>query len=210
MSLFCLLPFLSMCDKLISYHTKGRIDMAGIDLGFDEVVLSELNNAHDASSFTTKLCNVVLTNKRIIISKIGAFGKTKLLFDKPLSDVKTYNGNAQVKLNSVSGVLTQIDVYLSSGKLSFKLTGAGNTDAIRFANELNHIVTETDADLYSESGNDTGAKAFMKTFLGQTSAEIKKVKNEKVALRCAGCGASFEGIKGRVAKCPYCGSVYNT
>ena len=183
--------------------------MAGISLGSDEVVLSELNNAQDASSITTKLCNVVLTNKRIIVSRIGAFGKAKFAFDKPLSEVKTYNGNAQVKVTTVSGLLTQIDIYLSSGQISFKLNGVGNTVVIRFANELNHIVTGTEADLYSETGNDTGAKAFMKVFFGATSTEVRKVTNQKVAIRCTRCGGSFEGIKGRTARCPYCGTFYN-
>lgn len=184
--------------------------MTGIDLEFDEVVLAELNNAQDANSFTTKICNVVLTNRRIIVSKMGAFGKAKFLFDKSLSEVKTYNGNTQVKVASVSGVLTQVDVYLSSGKLSFKLNGAGNTDAIQFANELNRIVTGTETDLYSLTGNDTGVSAFKKAFWGINSVEAKKKVNQKVAIRCTGCGGSFEGIKGRTAKCPYCGTFYNT
>lgn len=184
--------------------------MAGISFDFDEVVLAELLNAQDGSSVITKLYNVTLTNKRIIASKVGAFGKAKIAFEKSVSEVKVYNGSAQVRITTVSGMLTQIDIYLTSGQLSFKVNGAGNTNVIRFANELNHLVTGTEADIYSESGNDTGAKAFMKVLFGATSTEAKKMTNQKVAVKCTGCGASFEGIKGRTAKCPYCGSVFNT
>lgn len=184
--------------------------MAGMTLAADEVVLSELIDAQDASKFTTKFCNVILTNKRIVVNKVGAFGKAKFDFEKPLSAVKTYNGAAQVKVSTVNGLMTKIDIYLSSEQLSYEVSGAGNTDVIRFANELNRVVTGSNVDIYSLSGNDTGASAFKKAFWGINSVEAKKNVNQKVAIRCTGCGGSFEGIKGSTAKCPYCGTFYNT
>lgn len=184
--------------------------MAGFTLGSDECVLSELHGAQDASSMITKLCNVTLTNKRIVVCKSGAFGKEKLIFEKPVSDVKVFDGVAQVKVSTVFGTQTKIDIYFSSEQLSFRLGGTGNPDVIQFANDLNRIVTGTDADIYTSDGNDTGAKAFRKALFGISSSEIKKQKNEKVAIRCPSCGASFEGLKGRVSKCPYCGSFYNS
>lgn len=184
--------------------------MAGIILASDEYVLAELNNAQDGSSRIAKLYHVTLTNKRILAGKIGAFGKEKLAFEKNISDVKVFDGTAQVKVSSVFGTQTKIDIYLSNEQLSFSLSGAGNSEAIQFANALNRAVTDTDADIYDVSGNDTGFKAFKKSFFGVNSVEAKKQVIQKVAIRCESCGASFEGIKGKVSKCPYCGTVYNS
>ena len=184
--------------------------MAGIDLGLDEVVLSKLNRAQDGNKISTQLFNVVLTNKRIIVSKTGILGKDKFIYDKPLSDVKVFHETAQVKVTTVYGTQTKIDIYLASGLVSFKLSGAGHTDAIQFANALNRAVTGSDMDIYSVTGNETGASAFKKAFWGINSIEAKKQTNQKVAIRCEGCGATFEGIKGKTAKCPYCESIYNT
>lgn len=183
--------------------------MTGIVLGPNEFVVSELTNVFGGDSIITKLFNVTLTNKRIIVSRIGAFGKSKFSFEKHISTVKVYNGEAQVKVASVYGTQTKIDIYLISEQLSFKMNGTGNTDAIRFANALNHVVTGTDVDIYSLSGNDTGMSAFKKAFFGISSAEAKKQVNQKVAIRCSSCGATFEGLKGRTAKCPFCGTIYN-
>ena len=183
--------------------------MAGISLGSDEVVLSVLNKVQDGNRISAQFFNVTLTNKRIIVCKWGLLGKEKFLYDKPLSDVKVFDGTAQVKVTTISGTMTKIDVFLVSGSLSFKLSGAGNTDAIQFANALNRGVTGEDADIYSMTGNDTGADAFKKAFWGINSIEAKRMNNQKVAIRCTGCGGSFEGIKGRTARCPYCGTYYN-
>lgn len=207
---YLLLSFVIVCDMLKLYFLKRRTSMAGIVLDSDEYVLAELNNAQDGSSRITKLYHVTLTNKRIIAGKIGALGKEKLAYEKNISDVKVFDGIAQVKVSSVYGTQTRIDIYLSNEQLSFSLSGAGNADAIKFANELNRFVTGTDAEIYSEFGNDTGFKAFKKSFFGTNSVEAKKQKIEKVAIRCPSCAASFEGIKGKVSKCPYCGSVYNS
>ena len=184
--------------------------MAGITLSPNEYVLAELREVQDNNSIIAKLFNVTLTNQRIIFCKIGAFGKEKFAFDKQISSVKVFNGEAQVKVTTVHGTQTKLDIYFDSDQLSFGINGAGNTEAIQFANALNKTVTNTDIDLYSLTGSETGFSAFKKAFWGINSIEAKKHHNQKVAMRCSGCGATFEGIKGKTSRCPYCGSVYNS
>lgn len=183
--------------------------MVGIILESDEYVLSTLSRVQEGRNFAKKIYNLTLTNKRLIFNKIGTLNKEKFAFEVPISDVKVFNGAAQVKVTTMSGLLTQIDIYLSSSQLSYTMLGAANSEALNFANALNHAATGTDEDIYSLTGNDTGATAFMKVFLGETSAEAKKTINQKVAIKCTACGGSFEGIKGKTAKCPYCGTIYN-
>lgn len=184
--------------------------MAGFILGSDEVVVCELHKARENKTLSLKLYNITLTNKRIIVCKAGTLGKDKFEYEKKLSEVKTFDDTAQVKVNSVGGTVTRIDIYLSSEQLSFTLNGAGNTDAIQFANSLNHLVTDSNTDIYSITGNATGKDAFKQAFFGMNNTELKKEKNEKVAIRCTSCGVSFEGIKGKVSKCPYCGTFFNS
>lgn len=184
--------------------------MADLKLGSDEYVVFSIQNALYGEGLVKKLHNITLTNKRIILSKVGAFGKDKVVLEKRISDVRVYQDAAQVQVSTVGGTQTKVDVYLSSGQLSFSLSGAGHSDAVQFANSLNHVVTDTEVDIFSDTGNDTGAKAFKNALFGMNSVGAKKKKNKKVAIRCTSCGASFEGIEGGTAKCPYCGSYFNT
>ncbi|MCR5522787.1 MAG: hypothetical protein K6F64_04005 [Clostridia bacterium] len=184
--------------------------MSVFNLEPNEYVVSELQNFQDASSKTTKLCNILLTNKRIIVCKNGTFGKPKVILDKPISDIKIFEDTAQVKIYSVNGMQNKIDIYFSSGQISFVFLNAVYANVIQFANEINHIVTGSDFDIYSITENDTGVKGFMKSFLGMPTVEVKKSTQEKVAIKCPNCGASFYGKKSGMAKCPYCDSFFNT
>ena len=184
--------------------------MAQFNLDSNEFVVSVLQNVQDASSITTKLCNVLLTNKRVIVCKNGTFGKPKIIFDKPVSDVKVFDDTAQVKIQNVNGMQHKIDIYFTSGSISFIFMSGVYSNVIQFANEINHIVTGTDFDIYSMAEHETGVKGVLKSFLGVPTVEAKKSTQEKVAIKCPNCGASFYGKKSGIAKCPYCDSFFNT
>lgn len=186
--------------------------MAQIQLAANEYMLSELQNVMERHGVLTKVGNLMVTNQRIIFSKTGAFGISKVAGEWPITDVKVFDGTAQVKVTSVYGTQTKLDIYLRSGQLSYFVNGAGNSEVSVFANEVNHAATGTDEDVYSGEGNAKGLKAIAQVFRGSMAEEAQKVdksKQQKIALKCPHCGGSFEGVRGKTAKCPYCDSIYN-
>ncbi len=183
--------------------------MSTFNLEPNEYVVSGLQNVQDASSQITKLCNVTLTNKRIIVCKVGTFGKPKVILEKPISDIRIYDDAAQVKIYSVNGVQHKIDIYFSSDQISFVFLSGVYANVIQFANEINHIATNSDFDIYAITENETGVKGVLKSFFGMPTVEAKRSTQEKAAIKCPNCNASFYGKKSGIAKCPYCDSFIN-
>ena len=179
----------------------------------DEYILAELPQVTQDGTFPAKIGKLTLTNKRMLFFKIAGFGNPKLSSEWPVSAVKAANGEAQVKVSNRFGTKTQIDIHLGVGLLSFLALGLNNADVIKFANQLNHAVTNTDEDIYDETTQQSGAsvRSVFKSALGHSATEAKRVNRsaQRVSMTCLNCGAQVEGIRDKVAKCPYCDSKFN-
>ena len=185
--------------------------MADIQLFSDEYVFAELQQVFFRQGIRTKVGSLMLTNKRLLYSSIGSFGIKKLAGEWKVSDIKIFDDAAQVKVSSGNGTQTQLDVFFRSGQVSFMVNGAGNPDVAHFANQLNRAVTGRDEDIYVVGEKPSAAKSLFKAMLGSGYQEADKVDRarQKVAIKCPHCGGPIEGIRGKVARCPYCDSVFN-
>ena len=187
--------------------------MAKIQFNPGEYVILDLRGAMRRQGLLTKEYNLMLTNMRIIECSVGTFGSQKISGEWRISDVLLYDGLANVRVSTYALTETKLMIYLKTDQLEYSFLGRENKEVIGFANALNRIVTGTDEDIYLSSGKTSAIRAFAKMFTGVTTEESKRVdrsKLQKVAINCPFCGGSFEGIKGRTAKCPYCDSTFNT
>lgn len=182
-----------------------------LDYGLEsnEVVLVECEKAvpRENNFFNTEGV-LVLTNKNILWVTTNFFGKVKDIIKHPLSDIKIYDGKAQVKLEEKFGEEPVLSLYYKNGQISYRMYEKANVKD--FVNQLNKTVTGSDEDIVVK-GAIPGVAFVGETIKGTADAfksafGIKPKKAEQAAIQCTYCGAKISGIKGTVVKCEYCGS----
>lgn len=191
--------------------------MEKLDLQPNEApVLKAENVAYgDSSSFSNEL---VLTNLNLILIKKGFFGKTKDVLYFPLNEIKIVNNKVQALAGKRKNGNSQLEVYFRSGDVqcfSFNVA-IMRMEVAKWANAICNQLSQGIEDGYNPNAFAIpGAKAVaeslkgtvdtFKTVFGKKSEQ--DLAKSKRAVFCQNCGASFEGIKGSTAKCPFCESV---
>lgn len=149
---------------------------------------------------------LILTSQNLIWLTKGVFGKTKSVQKYPLTEVKIFNNEAQVKLDEKIGEDSLLSVFFKNFQLRFRLME--RKKARELFNNIHKLVTGSADDLVSVSaipGVDfiantlkETASVFMKSF------GIKMNQPEPVTTKCGNCGAPISGLSGQVVKCSYC------
>lgn len=173
----------------------------------DEAVLTECENTTlEEGKLLNASGTLILTSKNLIWLTKNMFGKTKSVQKYPLTDIKIFNNEAQVKLDEKIGEYFLLSVFFKTAQLRFRLME--RKKARELLNNINKLVTGSEDDLVAAEAipgvefianaiKDT-ASTFMKAF------GIKVNQPEPVTAKCGNCGAPISGLSGQVVKCPYC------
>lgn len=186
--------------------------MEKINLGPDEGVILRAENVACRSG--GNLHELILTNKNLVFVKKGLFGRVKEVLYFPLADVKIVNGKAQALVGRGSNGQARLEVYLRSGEEEFFTFNTGlRREAVRWAAAVaQQLGTEGPAGADPSETILAGAETVARTLKGAVDTfrtAFGMNEAEKTAAVCRHCGASYEASKGRVGKCPYCGSLQN-
>lgn len=173
----------------------------------DEAVLIECENTTlEEGKLINASGTLVLTSQNLIWLTKGIFGKTKNIQKYPLTDVKIFNNEAQVKLDEKIGEYPLLSIFFKTSQLRFRLME--RQKARELFNNVHKLVTGSEKDLVSVGAipgvefianavKDT-ASVFLKSF------GIIAKQPEPVTTRCENCGAPISGLSDQVVKCPYC------
>lgn len=177
--------------------------------------------------------DLVLTDRRLVWVEKGIFGKVKSERGFSLSDITVSHGRARVDLKRDPGGSYALDVFLPGRKLSFSTSEKDLRSAVSFANELNHVVTGTLADIYrmKKTGLIQDGVNMFKESLGLDPDLIEELSvyepvpvpgpgaparsedgrqgggtaPRKASGKCGFCGAPLKAAVGKTVRCPYCG-----
>ncbi len=162
-------------------------------------------------------CQVWLTNKNIILNKEKILSKSEEKY--PLSELKVIDGSSQIMVERNCVTLAFINGII-------QLDFMNENSAIRFADNVNHIVTgepigtiaKTD-DSYILSTVSNAISSTISTIaggfasgigrVGNMKSEIDRQQNGVVTKRCVGCGAPLSGMSGDSVVCSYCDTRQN-
>lgn len=181
----------------------------------DETVILRSEGVGYGNTFFGKNDELILTNQAILLQKKGMFGKTKGVLRFPLSGIRIVNGQIQALLGKKDIVTPSLDVYFESGSERFLFSW--EDDVREWIDNINAVMTGKPIEKrgeYDDLMQDMEKlAAFAENVSGSVSHSIQKVKDalgikstEQLAKQCPSCGASVSGVRGEVAKCPYCGS----
>lgn len=190
----------------------------------ESIILKEACVAHGGvmAIYTDEL---ILTNLNLICISKGMFGNTKKVYYYPLSQLKQYNGKAQVIMGKLSNGLETLELYFVNGTESFNFQSHNKRTINRWIEEISNVVgckaagfhslnneddDEDDSDTlagvineFKEAGNEIlnafGFKPKKKNNTTPTQQE-PTVINKK----CMSCSAPLVGKKGTVVQCKYC------
>lgn len=191
--------------------------MVGVDLAYDEIVIMEKEQVKDGTgAFGLYTNSLALTNKDLILVKYGFLkNKPKNVSRYALSDIKKYNGQAQVKMKRDAGGLLALEIYFFDEVKVFVFQTARTKEIKKWVDAINKLangiavstqteqstveaVVETAAELLAE-GVSSAINTFSSTF------GIKLKSKQQVSMQCPNCSASLQGEKGTTIACPYCG-----
>lgn len=169
---------------------------------------------------------LILTNKNLVLVKKGFFGGGKSVHVFPLSQIKVFDGAAQVRVGWLQSCPT-LEVYFLNGQEVFLLerkeaaadlaqmiddviAGVGghpidSRDEGPIANAIRSQVEMADA---LRSQVDLIKATFGIRSKTQSTTGAPRVAREagapRVARECYACGAPLSGKQGQVATCSYC------
>ncbi|MBT1174626.1 hypothetical protein JS530_03745 [Bifidobacterium sp. LC6] len=155
---------------------------------------------------TNKLCQVLLTDKNLIVGVEGFLGGIKEMRTYPVSQIIVVNGNAQVRATSEGAA----EIDTKQGHLSLHMES--RNEAKKFADMLRQLVTTGTVDTSKDEAG------FLADMAGQLGGTLKdtfgsftkelgiggQLGNKQVSITCSGCGATLNGTKGQTVQCPYC------
>jgi dissimilatory sulfite reductase (desulfoviridin) alpha/beta subunit len=190
--------------------------MGNYNIEPNEVVLVHISQVSDGgmSIFSNEL---ILTNHNLISVKKNIFGVTKKVQKYPLNMVKIYNDSANVVVDNKSSGTIKLTIYFRNGVEVFGFSFTDANDVKKMANSINHIVTGSTDDLYTQNFNAMPGVALVAETLRGTFDTFKDAfgskektqpvtSKEKVAQKCSYCGAPISGFKGQLVQCEYCDS----
>jgi len=202
----------------IHFIRKEIRAMEKYSLAPDEgIVMRTQNVAYNAvAPYSHEL---ILTNKNIIVVIKGLLGGTKNVIYLPLAKIKVIDNKAQVLVGKHKNGTARLEIYFTDGNVAyFAFNAITRMEATKWAGAIARLVLNEKENGYDPSAYAVpGAEKLAETIKG-TMDTFKTVFNKKTteemdALRrsvfCQNCGATYEGIKGRTGKCPYCGTVQN-
>lgn len=199
--------------------TKGN-SVADFILQPDEVIiLKEDQIRHPTNSWLDHMVDLVLTNRRLVVINRKVFGKEVVMH--PISQIKVFNGQAQVVLTDK----TEVEIFLLDGSQKFDFD---NTKmAAKWMEQINLLATGREREVVQDNGLSKVSKAlkgkrvtFQVAFGSQQPAPAPlpapapgpapvaptpPAPLVKVTDECSHCGAPIEGFSGRSATCTYCG-----
>lgn len=187
--------------------------MIDINLESNESVLVKVEGIRfDMTGSNKGKGDLLLTNKRIVITRKGMFGKTKETITVPKSDIKKYEGRPQVKYNEkTAGAEPKVDIYTARKNIEVTFSMMQKKDAKNFVYEVHKLIcSEEDFAAWRDENKFfamNGPEDFMKAVAG-TIDDIKEAVHPPVpgSAICKTCGGLVQGYIGKTAKCTFCGN----
>ena len=193
----------------------------------ESIILKEVSVAHGGvmAIYTDEL---ILTNLNLICISKGMFGNTKNIYYYPLSQLKQYNGKAQVVIGKLSNGTETLELYFVNGTETFNFQSNNKKTIKRWIEEISNAVgcqpigshnacdSDNDLDPDSLAGaiNEVGKqfKEVGNEFLNAFGFKPKKTSGTAttpqeptvVNKKCFSCSAPLVGKKGNVVQCKYC------
>ena len=125
-------------------------------------------------------CELILTNKNIILNRKGLLGLGAEVKNFPLSDIHMVNGEPQVALGKKSASITEV---MTGRKVEREDEFAWVKDTLAMASTVEEAADKV--------RNIFGIKS-----------------NIEVSCNCPSCGAALTGTKGETKMCPFCGNPH--
>ena len=119
----------------------------------ESIILKEACVAHGGvmAIYTDEL---ILTNLNLICISKGMFGNTKKVYYYPLSQLKQYNGKAQVIMGKLSNGLETLELYFVNGTESFNFQSHNKRTINRWIEEISNVVGCKAAGFHSLNNED--------------------------------------------------------
>lgn len=185
--------------------------MLNIDLQIDEVLI--LND--ETAYLDKKMGELFLTNKRLVWAKKTAFGnKIKEMKELPLSQIKMYNGEPQVR---VTGQLMEPELQIQHNGGIATISFMNKRTTNNWMDEIHIAITGQKSSSSSDRlGNlaipgmdilGKGIKDSVGAFAAGLGVKNKLIKDKNVTTTCSACGAPISGIKGEKIICEFCGTA---
>ena len=205
-------------DIVKPYWKKELIAVEKYTLDSDEGIILKKDDVayNETSSYAHEL---ILTNKNIIVVVKGFLGRTKNVVYLPLNQIKVVNNKVQVLVGKHKDGTARLEIYLANGDTAyFSFDTLTRIEVTKWANAIIKLLSNEEENGYNPSAYAiSGTEVIAETIKGTVdtfkSVFGKKTVSEVNELRrtvfCQNCGASYEGIRGRTGKCPYCGTVQN-
>lgn len=169
---------------------------------------------NEAGSYEHEL---ILTNKNIIVIVKGFWGKTKKVVYLPLNQIKVVNNAVQALVGKRSDGTARLEIYLKNGDTAyFSFNTLTRIEETKWANAIIRLLSNEEDDGYNPSTYAIpGTEAVAETIKGTIDTfrtvfnrkTVSEIKESRRSVFCQNCGASYEGVRGRTGKCPYCGTI---
>ena len=163
---------------------------------------------------------LILTNQNLVhVVAKGMFKTTYITQQYPINQIKIFGGKAQTLL----GKNGNVDIYFVDGQESFRFWNdetlfsekKAEKEAIKWVDALNQLIKGEEVDIGASANTATigteiiadalgGTVSAFKDALGIKSKKSSTDSIERVTKKCSSCGAPVSGIKGKIARCPYC------
>ena len=186
--------------------------MIDIKLDFDETGIVECEDIRfDTSTDKPGKGDIILTNKRVVITRIGLLGKVKETYSYQMSDIKRFNGRPQVKYTDNPGHEPKVDIYTASSQVEVIFSISQRKDAKRFVYKIHELLcTEEEFDKWNSETNLFPAMnpEIVAEKIGNTIGTVINAMKPQIpgSATCSKCGGLVQGICGKTATCLFCGN----
>jgi len=171
--------------------------MAILELDSDEAVIMQATGVIADSKSSVDL---VLTNKNIIQINKGLFGNEKSYDIFPLSELKLFEGKANVLIGKNRNGSKRLEIYLSFCELYY--TFKSTHELKQWLNTITKVHKSLLAEL--DEKNKKSVSLLIDSVKGKIGKIIPGKEAQKKICKCPKCGAELTGIKGELVTCNYC------
>jgi hypothetical protein len=197
--------------------------MANYTFQPNEVLLLSESNVIHGGLMAKPTDDLILTNVNLVLAKKGIFGNGKGVMTFPLSQIKVWDGRAQVMLGKARNGRPALEVFFIDGQETFAFQSGGKRKIAEWVNRISQAVTGTvlptppqpagvalgrRRERRSRSGlprTEAVAGALAHTFkVFKTEFGPSPEAPQQVSGKCRSCGATVSGTRGQQVTCGYC------
>ena len=186
--------------------------MIDVKLDFDEsIIIKNESIRFDTSAGKKGKGDIFVSNKRLVLTREGMFGKTKETYSFPLSEIKKFNGRPQIKYNDNPGQNPTIDIYTTRMQIEVIFEQSQKKDAKMFVYQVHRNMCSEEEfakwDAETRYFPTINPIQIAEKIGGTIGTVIDAIKPQIPGTsNCSKCGSVVHGIIGKSGRCEFCGN----